>query len=140
MFNQVNLIGRMGKDPEIKTTKAGDKFAKFSLATNSYHKDKVTGEMVEETQWHNVTVWDPRLADKVDNKAAKGTKIHLTGTIKYRKYKDQTGAERTGVDIEVPRYSGIVNIVDNKSGNGIAHPQAQPQPEISKDINDDIPF
>tara|TARA_B100000530_G_C15617711_1_gene353043 strand:+ start:141 stop:563 length:423 start_codon:yes stop_codon:yes gene_type:complete len=140
MFNQVNLIGRLGKEPEIKATKAGDKFAKFSLATNTYRKDKVSGEIMEDTQWHDVTVWDPKLAVKIEDKASKGSQVQITGMIKYRKYTDKTGAERKATDIEVPRFTGIVNVVNGGKPYNEAREQEPPEaPPANQDI-DDIPF
>ena len=82
--NSVQLIGRLGNDPEVRTFESEKKMASFSLATNeTYYNNK--GEKVEDTQWHNIVVWGKKV-DVVENYLAKGSEIALEGKLINRSY------------------------------------------------------
>jgi len=117
--NQVNLVGRLGKDPEIKTTNKGDKFAKFSVATSE--RIKKNEHWMDETEWHNVVVWDPKIAEKVERNAVKGSLVSLTGQMKTRSY-DKEGMTVYTTEVQVPRFSGVFNIEADWKQNGDATP------------------
>lgn len=133
MYNSVTLIGRLGKEPEFKKTKSGQSFAKLSLATNEWRKDG--DDFMEITQWHQVVIWDDKLAQKA-SQVAKGSVCYLEGMVKYRSY-EQDGVTKYATDIEVPRFSGKFGVLDkNNSTNG---PTAKPSVDDMVDI-DDIPL
>jgi len=89
---KVILIGNVGKDPEVRFSAAGKPITNASLATTSKRKNK-DGEMVEKTEWHNLTFFD-KLAEIVGEHVKKGCLIYVEGTIKYEKYTNkQTGLE-----------------------------------------------
>jgi single-strand DNA-binding protein len=89
---KVILIGNIGKDPEVRYSAAGKPIVNASLATTSRRKNK-DGEMVEKTEWHNLTFFD-KLAEIVGEYVKKGSLIYVEGTIKYEKYiNKQTGLE-----------------------------------------------
>jgi single-strand DNA-binding protein len=90
--NKVQLIGRLGQDPEIMNFEDGNKMAKFSLATDDSYKDK-NGEKVERTQWHNVVVRGG-LVNIVENYVAKGKEIAVEGKLTHRSYDDKEGIKR----------------------------------------------
>jgi single-strand DNA-binding protein len=96
--NKVILIGNCGRDPEIRYLPSGQAVANISIATSSRRKDKTTGEMVEDTQWHRVTFYD-RLAEIAGEYVKKGRPIYVEGRLKYGKYTDQAGIEKNTVDI-----------------------------------------
>lgn len=82
--NSVQLIGRLGSDPEIRSFESGKKMASFSLATNeSYYNNE--GEKVEDTQWHNIVVWGKKV-DVVESYLKKGNEIALQGKLINRSY------------------------------------------------------
>ena len=83
MRNSVHLIGRLGKDPEIKTYNE-QKRATFSLATTDTYKNQ-KGEKVEDTQWHNVVIWG-KLAGVVEKYVKKGDEIAVEGKLVHRVY------------------------------------------------------
>lgn len=87
--NKVTLIGRAGKDPEIKTTKDGKKVAVFTLATNDYAKNKED----QKTQWHNVTLWEG-LAEVAEKYLKKGQEVYIEGRLSYEEYTDKEGVKR----------------------------------------------
>lgn len=98
-LNKVMLIGNIGSEPEIKTTGAGTKFAKVSLATNRTFKDR-QGQQQEKTEWHRLTFWD-RLAELVEQYVKKGDRIYVEGRIEYSTTEDDKGNQRFWTDITV---------------------------------------
>ena len=96
--NKVILLGNCGRDPEMRYMASGQPVASVSIATSSRRKDKNTGEMVEDTQWHRVTFYE-RLAEIVGEYVKKGSPIYVEGRLKYGKYTDQSGVERHTTDI-----------------------------------------
>ncbi|RFO96296.1 single-stranded DNA-binding protein [Rhodoferax lacus] len=96
--NKVILVGNCGRDPEIRYLPSGQAVANVSVATSSRRKDKNTGETIEDTQWHRVTFYD-RLAEIAGEYVRKGRPIYVEGRLKYGKYTDQAGVEKSTVDI-----------------------------------------
>jgi single-strand DNA-binding protein len=97
-INKVILIGRLGKDPELKYTPNGTPVAKFSLATDSNYKD-ASGEKQQRTEWHNIVAWN-KLAEICGQYLTKGKQVYIEGRIQSRQWEDkQTGAKRTAYDI-----------------------------------------
>jgi single-strand DNA-binding protein len=96
--NKVILVGNCGRDPEIRYLPSGQAVANVSVATSSRRKDKTSGEMIEDTQWHRVTFYD-RLAEIAGEYVKKGRPIYVEGRLKYGKYTGQDGVEKNTVDI-----------------------------------------
>ncbi|MGO8814099.1 MAG: single-stranded DNA-binding protein [Terriglobia bacterium] len=95
--NKVILVGRLGKDPELKYTPSGAPVAKFSLATDESFKDK-TGERQNRTEWHNIVAWN-KLAEICGEYLTKGKLIYIEGSIRSRQWQDQSGNKRTSYEI-----------------------------------------
>lgn len=85
-FNRIFLVGNLGHDPEIKTTQAGQRVAKFSLAINDGGKDKPT-------LWVNIVAWD-KLADIVEQYIKKGSQIHVEGRLQCREWAGKRDGEK----------------------------------------------
>jgi single-strand DNA-binding protein len=98
--NKVILMGNCGRDPEVRYLPSGSAVATVTLATSTRRKDKATGEMVEETQWHRLNFFD-RLAEICGEYVKKGTQIYVEGRLRYGKYTDKDGVERQTTDITV---------------------------------------
>ena len=96
--NKVILVGNCGRDPEIRYLPSGQAVANVSVATSSRRKDKNSGEMVEDTQWHRVTFYD-RLAEIAGEYVKKGRPIYVEGRLTYRKYTDKDGIEKFATEI-----------------------------------------
>jgi single-strand DNA-binding protein len=97
--NSVRLVGNLGNEPEIKTIANNKKLAKVSIATNSsFRNDK--GEKIEETQWHNLVMWDKN-ADLTEKYLRKGSEICIEGRLSTRSYTDQTGVKKYFTEIIV---------------------------------------
>jgi single-strand DNA-binding protein len=106
--NSVRLTGHLGGAPEIKMTDNQKKFARVSLATNSYRKN-AAGEKVNETTWHNIILWEKK-AELAEKYLAKGSKISLEGRLINRYYTDKDGVKRYTTEV-------IVNEIDFLSKN-----------------------
>ena len=96
--NKVILIGNCGRDPEMRYLPDGKATTSISLATTSRRKNRETGEVIEDTQWHRVQFFD-RLAEIVGEYVKKGSPVYIEGRLKYGKYTDQAGVEKNTVDI-----------------------------------------
>jgi|SRR5699024_6021077 len=90
--NKVQLIGRLGQDPEIVTFENGNKMAKFSLATDDSYKDK-DGKKVERTYWHNVVIFGG-LVKVVEQYIKKGQEIAIEGKLTNRSWEDKDGKKQ----------------------------------------------
>lgn len=155
--NKVILIGNCGRDPEIRYLPSGQAVANVSIATSTRRKDKNSGEMIEDTQWHRVTFYD-RLAEIAGEYVKKGRPIYVEGRLKYGKYTDQSGVEKNTVDIiatELQLLGGREGMgAPSEDGDGgaprraapaarAAAPAAKPAAKADSgfgDMDDDIPF
>jgi single-strand DNA-binding protein len=161
--NKVILVGNCGRDPEIRYLPSGQAVANVSVATSSRRKDKNSGEMIEDTQWHRVTFYD-RLAEIAGEYVKKGRPIYVEGRLKYGKYTDQAGVEKNTVDIVATELQllggreGMGGSEDGGSGGGYSRPAAAPRASAPAarpappaaaparqssgfdDMDDDIPF
>jgi single-strand DNA-binding protein len=92
-INKVILVGNLGQDPEIRVFQDGDSVANITLATSETWKDKNTGEQREKTEWHRVSMFK-KLAEIASQYLKKGSKVYIEGSLKTRKWQDQTGHDR----------------------------------------------
>jgi single-strand DNA-binding protein len=97
--NKVQLIGNLGKSPEIKTTETGKKLVRFSLATNEIYTN-VKGEKVKETQWHNLVAWG-KVADVAGKYLIKGSEVVIEGKLITKDYLDKQGIKKYVTEIQV---------------------------------------
>ena len=91
-LNKVQLIGNVGKDPEVKFTPSGTAVAKFGLATNERFKDK-SGEWQDRTEWHNIVAWQ-KLAEIIGQYVKKGSKIYIEGRLQTSNWEDKQSGEK----------------------------------------------
>ena len=96
--NKVIIVGNLGRDPEMRTFPSGDQVANVTIATTDKWKDKQTGEMREATEWHRV-VFNGRLAEIVGQYLRKGSQVYVEGSLRTRKWTDQSGAEKYSTEI-----------------------------------------
>jgi single-strand DNA-binding protein len=96
--NKVILLGRLGRDPEIKYTQSNIPVANFSLATSESWKDKTTGEWQETTEWHRVVAWRGQ-AERAEQKLKKGSQVYIEGHLETRKWTDKDGKERSTTEV-----------------------------------------
>ena len=91
-------MGVLGRNPETKQFPNGGSMTTFSVATTEFWKDKTTGERKEATEWHRITTSN-RLAEIASKYLKKGSKAYIEGSLRTRKYKDQSGADREVTEI-----------------------------------------
>ena len=96
--NKVILVGNLGQKPEIRYTKDSKPVASFSIATSESWKDKTTGDMVEKTEWHNVTFFG-RIAEVAEQYLDKGSKVFVEGKLQTDKWEDENGNKRSATKI-----------------------------------------
>ena len=94
--NKVILVGNLGQKPEIRYTKDSKPIASFSIATSESWKDKTTGDMVEKTEWHNVTFFG-RIAEVAEQYLDKGSKVFVEGKLQTDKWEDENGNKRSAM-------------------------------------------
>jgi single-strand DNA-binding protein len=97
--NRVQLIGRLGADPEVKNLEGNKKVARLSIATNDEYTDK-SGQKVKQTQWHNLVVWG-KLAETSEKYLVKGKEIAIEGKLTYRTWNDKDGKTHNITEIVV---------------------------------------
>ena len=95
--NKVQLIGNLGKNPEIITLDSGKKLAKFSIATNESYKDS-SGEKVTDTQWHNIVAWN-KTAEIIEKYLQKGNEVAIEGKLTTRSWEDKDGVKRYSTEV-----------------------------------------
>ncbi len=99
LVNKVQLIGNLGKEPEVKTLESGKKMARFSVATSESYRN-ASGEKVTETQWHNLVAWG-KLAEIVEKYLVKGKEVAIEGKLINRSYNDKDGNKKYITEIQV---------------------------------------
>tara|TARA_Y100000588_G_C13466358_1_gene590650 strand:+ start:109 stop:444 length:336 start_codon:yes stop_codon:yes gene_type:complete len=90
--NKVQLIGNVGREPEIVNLESGKKLAKFSVATNENYKN-ASGERVTDTQWHNIIAWG-KTAELIEKYVNKGKEVGVEGKLTSRSWDDKDGTKR----------------------------------------------
>ena len=150
MLNKVQIIGRLGRDPEVRFTPGGEAVCNFSVATSERWKDKATNEVKEETTWHRVSAWG-RQAEIVGQYLVRGSLVYVEGKMTSRKYADKNGVEKESFEIRMQE----MKMLSSREGGEQRQPQGQgpapaqrpaaPPPAARPssgfdDMDDDIPF
>ena len=113
--NKCIFIGRVGRDPEVRTTQGGQKVVSFSLACSETWKDRQSGERKERTDWIPVVIWNERLADVAERFVRKGGQIMVEGSFQTRKWTDQSGQERYTTECVLQRFRGELVLLSSKN-------------------------
>ena len=146
--NKVILVGRLGRDPELKYTASGTPFCRFSMATDDSWNDKGTGERQERTEWHNIVTWD-RLAEICNQYLTKGKLIYIEGSLQTREWDDQEGNKKKMTEIRARDMVMLSGGSGENAGGGGGQRRAAPAeaPAVSSSgggtstiTDDDIPF
>lgn len=151
-INKVILVGNCGQDPETRYTASGSAVTNISVATSEAWKDKQTGQQQERTEWHRVVFFN-RLGEIAGEYLRKGSKVYVEGSLRTRKWQDQSGQDRYTTEI----VASEMQMLDSKSSVGMAPPPsssspmpeaqghspsqsaAHPPPDMDS-FDDDIPF
>lgn len=132
--NKVIIIGRLGKDPELRRTQSGTAVCSFTVATSSKHTDK-QGQAVEETEWHNIVAWS-KTAELCCQYIFKGSKVYIEGRLKTRSW-DDNGQKRYTTEI----VANDVKFLDSKPSSGGQQQGFQQQQGFTPQQDEpDLPF
>lgn len=148
--NKVIIIGNLGKDPEVRYLPSGGAVANITVATSETWKDKNSGQMQEQTEWHRIVFYG-KLAEIAGEFLHKGSKVYVEGSLHTRKWQDkQTGQDRYSTEIKCTSMQMLDARRDDdhqvagdyqaQAGDHSApRRQAPPQPAYDG-FDDDIPF
>ena len=137
-LNKIMLIGNLGKDAETRFTNNNLSVTTFSLATSRSYKDK-DGNWQNETTWHNLVGYN--LSDYYKDNLKKGKKFYIEGRISKRDYTDKEGIKRYATDTVVEKLIPLDSAsVSSSSPDTSTNSVAEPQIDIAKEDNDDLPF
>ena len=112
-INKVILVGNLGKDPETRYMPNGKAVTNFSIATSESWKDKQTGEQREQTEWHNIVMYD-RLAEIAAEYLKKGSQVYVEGKLRTRKWQDKEGRDRYTTEIN----ANEMQMLGGRAGGG----------------------
>ena len=148
-LNKVQLIGRLGADPEIKQMVNGKNVARLSVATSQSWKDKSSGERKEKTEWHRVVIFNEGLVNIVQQYLKKGANVYLEGQLSTRKWRDEkSGQDKYSTEIVLQGYNSSLTMLDGKSksnnNNQVSENKSSlPNENLNQDnpdLDDEIPF
>ena len=140
--NKVILVGNLGQKPEIRYTKDSKPIASFSIATSESWKDKTTGDMVEKTEWHNVTFFG-RIAEVAEQYLDKGSKVFVEGKLQTDKWEDENGNKRSATKVIGNNMQMLDSRGSNNSSSFDESASAQNEAPASQEgsfSEEDIPF
>ena len=115
--NKVILVGNLGQDPEVKSFQNGGRIANLRIATSENWKDKASGERKERTEWHTVVLQSDGLVGVAERFLRKGSKVYIEGSLRTRKWQDQSGNDRYTTEISVG-VGGVMTMLDGAQGGG----------------------
>ena len=151
-LNKVQLIGNLGKDPEVRRLTSGDPVVNLSIGTSESWRDKATGERKEKTEWHRVVIFNENIAKVAEQYLKKGAKVYVEGQLQTRKYTDKDGHEKYSTEIVLQRYRGELTMLDSRgSGEGGEDRASRPMARTENgngngksferaELDDEIPF
>lgn len=115
--NKVIIVGNLGQDPEVKSFQNGGRICNLRIATSESWKDKATGEKKERTEWHSVVLQSDGLVGVAERYLKKGSKVYIEGSLRTRKWQDQSGNDRYTTEISVSM-GGVLTMLDGAPGAG----------------------
>lgn len=117
--NKAIILGRLGRDPEVRNFQNGGKVVNLRIATSERYKDR-EGNQQERTEWHAVAIFNERLGDVAEKYLRKGSEVYIEGQIETRKWQDQSGQERYTTEIVLRQFRGELQLVGGRGGGGSA--------------------
>jgi single-strand DNA-binding protein len=117
-LNKVQIIGNLGRDPEIRAFQNGNKVCNLRIATSETWKDKATGERKEKTEWHSVAIFQEGLVRIAEQYLKKGSTVYIEGKLQTRKWQDQSGADKYSTEIVLQGFDGVLTMLGGKADGG----------------------
>lgn len=136
--NKVILVGNLGRDPDVRSTKDGRPVVNLSIATSESWRDKRTGERVERVEWHRAVIFNEKLAEVATKYLKKGAKIYLEGQLQTREWADQEGNKRYATEIVLSQYRGALQMLGGPST--VEKPAEGEKNQAAVADDDEIPF
>jgi single-strand DNA-binding protein len=136
MINKCTLLGRLAKDPELKTFPDGGKIANLRIITNRTWKDKNNGEIRQHTEGHTVSIRVPAIAESITSKVKKGDMMYIEGAMETRSWTTNTGEKRYITEVVVRPYGGIVRKLPLSSVSGNNSQNKSAEAEVDETQND----
>ena len=124
MLNKVMIIGRLGRDPELRYSQSGSPVCTLNIATDESYTDR-DGNRVDRAEWHRVVVFQ-KAAENCSQYLTKGSLVFVEGSLQTRKWQDQQGQDRFVTEIKAQRYSAPRRPAAAQQGGG-SRPQQRPQ-------------
>jgi single-strand DNA-binding protein len=115
--NKVILLGRLGRDPEVRNFQNGGKVVNLRLATSERYKDR-EGNQQEKTEWHSVAIFNEKLGEIAEKYLRKGSEVYVEGQLETRKWQDQSGQDRYSTEIVLRNFRGELSLVGGRGGGG----------------------
>lgn len=140
--NRAILVGNLGFDPDIRNLQNSGKVANLRVATSERWTDRNTGEKRERTEWHSVSVFDPKAVNYAETYLKKGDRVYVEGRVQTRKWQDQSGAERYSTEIVVNPIGGqLTGLSTTKPPDRFPDDRpAKAGSVIGSEFDDEIPF
>lgn len=117
-LNKVQIIGHLGRDPEVRSFPSGGKVCNLRIATSETWKDKSTGGRKERSEWHSVAIMSEPLVRVAEQYLRKGSKVYIEGALQTRKWQDQSGQDRYSTEIVLRPFGSTLIMLDGK-GSGV---------------------
>ena len=137
--NKVILVGRLGKDPEVKYTQTGVPVARFTLATDESWKDQ-SGEKQQRTEWHNIVAWR-KLAEICGQYLNKGKLVYIEGRLQTRSWEDKEGNKRYTTEVQADNMVMLSARTDEaRPEKGVAAAASSNSGFEAEITDDDVPF
>ncbi|MFA5160743.1 MAG: single-stranded DNA-binding protein [Elusimicrobiales bacterium] len=140
--NQVLLVGRLTRDPDVRFTQKGQAWARFDIAVNRRYKDAASGEWKEIVCFVPVVVWGPA-AERCRDRLKKGSPVHVEGRLEMNDWTDKSGQKRRTLQVQTRRLQVLASETDapaEASVHAEGEPSSEPQAEPSPEAMDDVPF
>ncbi|WP_372623483.1 single-stranded DNA-binding protein [Falsiroseomonas sp.] len=115
--NKVILLGRLGRDPEVRNFQNGGRVVNLRLATSERYKDR-EGNMQERTEWHSVAIFNEKLGEIAEKYLRKGSEVYVEGQLETRKWQDQSGQDRYSTEIVLRQFRGELALVGGRASGG----------------------
>lgn len=115
--NKVILLGRLGKDPEVRNFQNGGRVVNLRLATSERYKDR-EGNQQEKTEWHSVAIFNEKLGEIAEKYLRKGSEVYVEGQLETRKWQDQTGADKYSTEVVLRNFRGELTLVGGRGAGG----------------------
>ena len=115
--NKAIILGRLGKDPEVRNFQNGGKVVNLRVATSERYKDR-EGNQQERTEWHAVSIFNEKLGEIAERYLKKGSEVYLEGQIETRKWTDQAGVEKYSTEIVLRQFRGEMTLIGGRAAGG----------------------